>query len=395
MSPLDGLIVLDLSRILAGPYCTMALGDMGAEIIKIEEPNQGDDTRRWGPPFLNGESTYFLSINRNKKSVTLNLKQERGKEILWRLIEKADVLVENFRPGTLDRLGFGFEAVAALKPELIYCSISGYGQTGPRRQEAGFDVAVQGESGVMSLTGFPDGPPIKMAISIADIVAGLYAVQGILLSLIARGKTGRGQRIDIALLDGMISTLTYQAGIYFATGKTPERLGNRHPSLAPYEPFKAKDDYIIIAVGNEGLWRRFCQAIECPYLATDPRFVTGAGRVENYSALRAALDPVVLKRPAGEWLEILKRHEVPCGLVRSVGQALNDPHLRVRDMIAGIEHPVAGPIQLVNTPVHLSQTPGGVRTPPPGLGQHNEIIYKQYLGLSTEQIAELRQAGVI
>ncbi|MBI1748382.1 MAG: CoA transferase [Acidobacteria bacterium] len=395
MSPLDGLVVLDLSRILAGPYGTMILGDMGAEIIKIEEPSQGDDTRRWGPPFINGESTYFLSVNRNKKSITLNLKHDRGKEILWRLIEKADVLVENFRPGTLARLGFGFETVAARRPELIYCSISGYGQSGPRGGEAGFDVAVQGECGVMSVTGLPEGPPIKMGISIADIVAGMYAVQGILLSLIARGKTGKGQRVDIALLDGMISTLTYQAGIYFGTGRNPVRLGNRHPSLAPYEPFRAKDDYIIIAVGNEGLWQRFCEAISSPELSTDVRFATGSRRVDNYAALRQRLDPIIAARPADEWLSLFRRRQVPCGLVRSVEQALNDPQLKARNMIAEIEHPVAGPIKMVGCPIHLSETPASVRIPPPRLGQDNEPVYREYLGFSAATLNDLRAAGVI
>ena len=395
MSPLDGLLVIDLSRILAGPFATMSLGDMGAEVIKVEEPGQGDDTRRWGPPFVQGESTYFLSINRNKKGVTLNLKSARGKQMLWRLIERADVLVENFRPGTLERLGFGFEAVAARRPSLVYCSISGYGHTGPRRGEAGFDVTVQGESGVMSVTGFPDGPPVKMGVSIADIVAGLYAVQGILLALVARGRTGRGQKVDIALLDGMVSTLTYQAGIYFGGGRNPARLGNRHPSLAPYEPFKAQDDYIIIAVGNEGLWRRFCEAIGRPALADDERFATGARRVENYEALRRTLDPIIAARPAAEWQEVIKRHEVPCGLVRSVEQALSDPQLAARGMIAEVTHPVAGPIKLVGPPVHLSDTPGAVRTPPPTLGQHNDKVYQKYLGYDAETLAHLRAEGVI
>ncbi|HEU5393549.1 MAG TPA: CoA transferase, partial [Candidatus Methylomirabilis sp.] len=272
--PLDGLKVLDLTRILAGPFCTMILGDMGADVVKVENPEGGDDTRRWGPPFVEGESAYFLSVNRSKRSVTLNLRAPKGKALLADLLARADVLIENFRPGTIARLGFGYEAAAARNPRLIYCSISGFGQTGPEALRPGYDLIVQGESGVMSLTGFADGPPCKVGLSIADIIAGMYAVQGIAFALFAREKTGRGQRIDVALLDGMISFLTYQAGIYFATGRSPSRMGNLHPTIMPYETFEAADGHLNVAVGNNSLFQQFCRVLGLPALAADPRFDT-------------------------------------------------------------------------------------------------------------------------
>src|SRR5262245_56913835 len=271
MAPLDGITVLDLTRVLSGPYCTMLLADMGARVIKIEQPGKGDDTRAWGPPFLEGESAYFLSINRNKESVTLDFKHPEGRSILGRLIARADVLVENFRPGTLTKLGLDYASLAEAHPRLVYCSISGFGQTGPRSAEAGYDAVMQGEGGLMSITGPSDGPTFRLGVAIADIVSGMFAAQGITLALLARERTGRGQAVDISMLDSVAVLLTYQAGIFFATGLAPGRLGNRHPTIVPYETFTASDGEFVLAIGTDDQWRRFCEIAELEY---DERYVT-------------------------------------------------------------------------------------------------------------------------
>src|SRR4029079_9496558 len=295
IKPLDDVFVVDLSRILSGPVCTMLLADMGAQVLKVEPPPLGDDSRQWGPPFLGGTSTYFLSVNRNKKSIGLNLKNAEGRRILWKLIEKADVLIENFRPGVLNKLGFGYEAVRKVNPRTVYCSISGFGHTGPYRDRPGYDVIAQGESGMMDLTGYADGPPAKLCASLADIVAGLYACNGICLALLARHKTGQGQHVDVSLLDGMVSTLTYHALIYLTTGRSPKRAGTRHPSIVPYESFKALDGFVNIAVTNQKQWENFCQVLEFPQIAVDPRFETMEARLANYAVLRPMIEAAVSK----------------------------------------------------------------------------------------------------
>src|SRR5437867_5939985 len=286
MKPLDDLFVVDLSRILSGPVCSMLLADMGAEVVKVEPPPSGDDSRQWGPPFIGGISTYFLSVNRNKKSLSLNLKTAEGRRVLWKLIERADVLIENFRPGVLEKLGFGYEAVAKVQRRLVYCSISGFGHTGPYRDRPGYDVIAQGESGMMDLTGYPDGPPAKLGASLADVVAGLYSLNGILLALLARHKTGRGQHVDVSLLDGMVSTLTYQALIYLSTGRSPQRLGTRHPSIVPYECFKARDGFVNIAVTNQKQWVNLCMALGFREIAADTRFEERRSRLAHYDVLK-------------------------------------------------------------------------------------------------------------
>ena len=278
-APLSGVTVLDFTRVLSGPYCTMLLADMGARVIKLEQPVRGDDTRAWGPPFVHGESAYFLSINRNKESVTLDLKHPLARRPLEALLEKADVVVENFRPGAMERLGLGYDDLHARFPGMVYCSISGFGQTGPRSAEPGYDAVIQGEAGLMSITGDADGPPFRLGVAIADIVSGMFAAQGIAMALLARARTGRGQRVDVGMLDATAALLTYQAGIYFATGKTPVRMGNRHPTIVPYETFAALDGDFVVAVGNDEQWRRFCAAIDEPALAEDPgspRTATGS-----------------------------------------------------------------------------------------------------------------------
>ena len=317
-APLDGLTLLDFTRVLSGPYCTMLLADMGARVIKVEQPGGGDDTRTWGPPFINGESAYFLSINRNKESLTLDLKHPSARRVLDPLLQQAGVLVENFRPGTMERLGLNYEALAPGFPSLVFCSISGFGQTGPRRQEPGYDAVIQGEAGLMSITGAAGGPPFRLGVAIADIVSGMFAAQGIAMALLARARTGRGQRVDVGMLDATVALLTYQAGIYFATGTTPGRMGNRHPTIVPYETLPASDGEFVVAVGNDEQWRRFCGMLDAPALAADQRFASNSGRVNHYEELRPLLVERLRLRRRNEWVADLKQAGVPCGTVREV-----------------------------------------------------------------------------
>ena len=392
--PLAGITVLDLTRVLSGPYCTMVLGDLGARVIKVEHPGKGDDTRHWGPPFLGDESAYFLSINRNKESVTLDFKHPDGRAVLERLIDRADVFVENFKPGTLDRAGFGWDAVHPRWPRLVYASISGYGQTGPRRSEAGYDAVIQAEGGLMSVTGESDGPAYRLGVAISDIVAGLFTAQGIMAALFARQATGEGQRVDIGMLDTTAALLTYQAGNYFASGHAPRRLGNRHPTIAPYETFPTADGEIVIAVGNDAIWRRFCPAIGRPELAEDPRFRTNKDRLAHYGELRSLLEAVMAARTRADWTERFHAASVPCGSVRDVAEVLADPHLQARDMIGTLEHATLGPVRVMGTPIKLSQTPGSLRTPPPTLGQHTAAVLGE-LGYDQSMIASLKASGAV
>ena len=393
--PLEGIRVVDLTRILAGPYCTMTLGDMGAEVIKIEHPAGGDDTRGWGPPFLNGVSTYFISVNRNKKSMTLNLKDERGKGLLRDLIRRSDVLVENFRPGTLDALGFSWAEIHRLHPGMIFASLSGFGQTGPRRGEPGFDVVIQGEGGLMSITGAPDGPPTKVGASVADITAGMLAVQGILLALYHREKTGVGQMVDVGMLDGQVALLTYHANAYFATGAVPPRRGNKHPSITPYETYACEDGHFNLGVGNDNLWRKFCDAMKLTALREDPRFAVNRDRVENRAALQEILDAFFAGRTVGETLDALRGAGVPCGPIHDIGQVLRAPQVLAREMVVDVEVPGAGPTKVTGVPIKLSATPGAVRTPPPALGQHTEAVLESVLGVAPAERAALREGGVV
>jgi crotonobetainyl-CoA:carnitine CoA-transferase CaiB-like acyl-CoA transferase len=393
--PLDGITVLDLTRVLSGPYCTMLLADMGARVIKIERPGKGDDTRAWGPPFVQGESAYFLSINRNKESVTLDFKRREGRAVLDALIDRADVLVENFRPGTLDRCGLGWEALSARRPSLIYCSISGFGQCGPKRDRPGYDAVVQAEGGLMSVTGAADGPPFRLGVAIADLVAGLLGAQGIALALFARQRTGRGQLVDIGMLDGVAALLSYQAAIYFATGTAPGRLGNRHPTIVPYETFAASDGDFVLAVGNDEQFRRFCDVAGVSELASDARFTTNPGRVSHYDSLRPLLATVLRTRARAVWIDELTAVGVPCGSVRNVHEVLTDPHLEARRMIEVVEHASAGIIRVLGVPIKLSDTPGRVRTAPPLLGQHTDGVLRNDVGLSDADVARLRESRVI
>jgi crotonobetainyl-CoA:carnitine CoA-transferase CaiB-like acyl-CoA transferase len=394
MRVLDDIYVVDLSRVLSGPVCTMTLGDMGAEVVKVEPPPGGDDSRQWGPPFLGGTSTYFLSVNRNKKSLGLNLKTEQGRRILWKLIERADVLVENFRPGVLEKLGFGYEAVSNANPRIIYCSISGYGHTGPYRDRPGYDVIAQAESGVMDLTGEPDRPPVKLGASLADIVTGLYALQGILAALLARHRTGKGQRIDVSLLDSMVSTLTYQAQIYLTTGRSPKRLGTRHPSIVPYESFVTKDGFVNIGVTNQKQWTNFCRVLGFQELAADPRFEKMDARLKHYDQLRPTIDAALAKLTRAEVIQKLTEVGIPVGPINSVGEILEDPQIHAREMIAYLTHPKYGPLRVLGIPVKLSETPGSIEVPPPLFGENNREVLAG-LGYTDSEIGEFAKTGVI
>ena len=387
--PLDGLILLDFSRVLSGPYCTMQLADLGARVIKIEQPGRGDDTRAWGPPFVDGESAYFLSINRNKESLALDLKHAAAPGIVRALLERADVVVENFRPGTMARFGADYATVSASYPRIVYCSISGFGQTGPRRTEPGYDAMMQAEGGLMSITGAADGPPFRLGVAIADIATGLFAVQGILAALLARERTGRGQHVDVAMLDSVAAMLTYQAGIAFATGTTPTRMGNRHPSIAPYDTFSASDGDFVLSVGNDEQFRRLMDVLGQPALGVDLRFATNASRVRHYDALRLALQALFASWTREVLVRALTSAGVPCGAVRSVVEALADPQLQARDMIVDRPHATVGQVRMLGNPVKMSDTPPAITSAPPTLGQHTRAILRQDVGLSEEEIRAL------
>ncbi len=392
MTPLHDVTVVDLTRVLSGPYCTMMLADMGARVIKIEQPGKGDDTRAWGPPFLEGESAYFLSINRNKESVTLNFKRPEGRAVLDQLIARADVLVENFRPGTLDKLGLDYESLAPRHPRLVYASISGFGHTGPRSREAGYDAVMQAEGGLMSITGAAGGPPLRLGVAIADIVSGMFAAQGITAALLARERTGLGQAVDIGMLDSVAALLTYQAGIYFATGLPPTRMGNRHPTIVPYETFDASDGEFVLAVGNDDQWRRFCRVAE---FGEDERFAANQQRVAKYEELRPLLDGCLRRHTRSYWIERLTAAGVPCGSVRDLGELFADPQVAARAMVADVEHPTIGLTRVLGTPLKLSRTAVAVRTAPPTLGQHTQSVLTGDLGLSSSEVDELRAKGVV
>ncbi len=393
--PLAGLTVLDLTRVLSGPYCTMLAADMGARVIKIEHPVRGDDTRAWGPPFAKGESAYYLSVNRNKESVALDYTTAGGRAVLDALIARADVVVENFRPGTLDARGLGYADLSARHPRLIYVSISGFGHTGPRRDEAGYDAVIQAEGGLMSITGTPDGPAVRLGVAVADIAAGMFAFQGLLLALIARGTTGRGQHVDVALLDAVTSLLTYQAGRYFVTGESPDRLGNRHATIVPYNTFETGEGVIVLAVGNDDQFRRFCQVAALPDLADDPRFRTNAGRVEHHDALHPLITSALAGRSAEAWADLLRSAGVPCGAVRSIADALGDPQSVARAMVETTTHPTIGALPVLGVPTKLSATPGAVRSAPPLLGQHTRDVLERDLGFEPAEIARLAGEGAI
>jgi len=395
MRPLEGIRILDLTRVLSGPYCTMLLGDLGAEVIKVERPGEGDDTRSFAPPFQGDQAAYFLSINRNKKSITLDMKSEQGKEILWRLLDLSDVLVENFRPGAMERLGFGYEAVTNRRPAIIYCSISGFGDSGPQKDRPGYDVIVQGEAGIMDLTGPRDGPPHKVGTSIADLVSGLTAVQGILAALYTAKIDGRGQRVLVSMYEAVAALLTFNASIYFAAGNTPKRRGNEHATIVPYETFEASDGWINLGVANDDIWRRFCAAVGTAELATDRRFANAPDRVRNRDALVPLIKTVIKQRSRDEWLKLLDDSGVPCGAIRTVAEVCDSEVLRARGMIAEMPHASAGNVKGIKSAIHLSETVLDTYTAPPKLGEHTNEVLTRLLGYSSDKVNALRREGVV
>jgi formyl-CoA transferase len=392
--PLDGIRVLDLTRVLAGPYCTMFLGDLGAEVVKVEQPGVGDDTRGWGPPFAGGESAYFLCINRNKKSLTLDLKSKQGIALVRRLAESADVLIENFRPGTMERLGLDEKELRVANPRLIYASLSGFGADGPMSDWPGYDLIVQAWGGLMSITGTPDGEPVKVGVAIIDLVAGLMLGKAVVAALFAREKLGIGQKIDTSLLEAEVASLINVGSNYLVEGKVPGRWGNAHASIVPYQSFKTADGYMVIGVASEGIWQRFCQAIGKAELANDPRFAKNAIRVENRTVLIGILSEIFLSRNTNAWMSLLNGAGIPCAPVQTIDQVFNAPQVRHREMLAEVEHPTAGTVRMAGIPVKLSTTPASIRLPPPLLGQHTEEILKSWLGMGSEEISELKRRHV-
>lgn len=392
-SSLEGLRVLDLTRVLVGPYTTMILADLGAEVIKLEIPEQGDDARHY-PPHINGESAYFMSLNRNKQSMTLNLKSEGGKALLLDLVRKVDVLVENFRPGTMERLGLGYETLKAVNPRLIYAAASGFGQTGPYSQQPAYDGVVQAMGGIMSITGQIDGEPTRVGTSIGDIAAGLFTAIGILAAVIHREKSGQGQLVDVAMLDCQVALLENAIARYTAAGEVPGPIGNRHPSITPFEPFATLDGQLMVAVGNNALWVKFCDAIGETGLAADPRFTTNTLRTQNYEALRPLIAASMAQKTTAEWVSILQSAGVPNGPINSVDMVITDPQVVAREMVVDVEHPVAGLTKLPGIPIKMNVTPGEIRQPAPLLGQHTRQILSNLLGYDDETITRLEEEGI-
>ncbi|MFZ5880504.1 MAG: CaiB/BaiF CoA transferase family protein [Chloroflexota bacterium] len=390
---LQGIRVLDLSRVLAGPYCTMVLGDLGAQVIKVEPPG-GDETRGWGPPFAGGESAYYLCVNRNKRGMTVNLKTEAGRGIVAGLARASDVLVENFRPGTLAPFGLDFETVSVFNPRLVYCSLSGFGQAGPLRDRPGYDFMIQALGGLMSITGEPGGEPMKVGVAVTDLFAGQNAVIAILAALQARMHTGRGQHLDIALFDSQLGMLANVAGNFLVSGSLPKRYGNAHANIVPYQSFRAADGWFVLAVGNDRQFARLCDVIARPDLAADERFAANAARVTHREELIPLLQSIFLARPAAAWLLALEAAEIPCGPIHDLAQAFAEPQVAAREMRVEMPHPSAGVVSLVGSPLKMGGTPVEYRFAPPTLGQHTDEILGE-LGYSTEQISALRAEGVL
>jgi len=393
MGALSDIKVLDLTRVLAGPYATMVLADLGAEIIKIEQPEKGDDSRAYGP-YKNGESAYFMSLNRNKESITLNLKTLEGKEILKELVKKVDVLVENFRPGTMEKLGLGYEVLKEINPRLIYASSTGYGQTGPYSQRPAYDAVVQAMGGIMSITGQADGVPTRVGTSIGDIAAGLFCAIGILAALQERARSGLGQMVDVAMLDCQVAILENAISRFEFTGEIPRPIGNRHPSIVPFETFNTLSDPIMVAAGNDRLWATLCELMELE-IACDPRYATNPQRNEHYAELRPILAEKFMTKTAEEWQPMFDKAGIPSGPINTVDRVVKNEQVVAREMILEVEHPVAGTTRVPGIPIKLSRTPGEIRMAAPVLGADTEKLLNQYLGLTSDQVAELREKQVI
>ncbi len=400
--PLDGVVVLDLSRVLAGPWATQVLADLGAEVIKIERPGAGDDTRNWGPPFTAradgepGDAAYFLCANRNKRSVALDISTGHGAELVRRLAAGADVLVENFKVGGLRKHGLDYASLRPSNPRLVYCSITGFGQSGPDAHRAGYDYMIQATGGLMSITGEPDGPPMRTGVAVADLFAGMYAASGVLAALYHAARTGEGQHLDISLFEAQAAMLANQASNWFVSGEVPGRTGSGHPNLAPYQPFETADGQVVIAVGNDGQFAALCRTLGAPELAEDPRFAVNAGRVRRREELAALLAPLVRARSSAQVLGALEAAGVPCGPINRIDQVFAEPQALAREIVVSQERPdLAAPVRTVASPLRLSQTPVSARRPPPALGADTEAVLKARLGLSEQELSALKADGVL
>ena len=401
--PLHGLKVFDLTRVLAGPHCTQLLGDLGAEVIKVERPGSGDDTRGFAPPFQKNdkgedtsESAYYTGANRNKRSITINIGTSEGQALTKKLMADCDILVENFKAGTLDRYGLGYEQIKAEFPRLIYCSITGFGQTGPYAPRPGYDGLIQAMGGVMSLTGVPDGEPMKVAVPICDLMAGMYASVGILAAVRHQAETGEGQFIDIGMLDTHVGWLANQGMNYLATGENPKRIGNQHPNILPYQVMPTSDGYIVLSVGNDPTFERFCKLAECEELLEDERFQTNAARVSNRDHVTEKLNEITKKKNSEWWLDNLEKEKIGSGPINNLEQVFADPHVIAREMVIEMDHPATGrkPMKLIANPIKLSATPPTYRKPPPLLGEHTDEVLQE-AGLSADEIAKLKEDGTV
>ena len=393
-SPLNGIKVLDLTRVLAGPYATMLLSDLGAEVIKIEQPGTGDESRNFGP-FKNGFSLYFMSVNRGKQSVTLNLKTERGQAIFKQLLKRTDMLVENFRPGTMKKLGLDYDTLKSEHPALIYAACSGFGQTGPYAEQGAYDMIIQGMGGIISITGEPGGPPVRVGTSISDITAALFTMIGILSALHHRNQTGRGQFVDVAMLDSLVAVLENAVVRYFATGESPKPLGARHPAITPFEAFASADGHVIIALGNDTLWAKFCEHVDRQELISDKRFRTNADRTENHSQLFPILSEIMFQRTTDDWIDALGKIGVPCGPINAMDKVVTHPQVQAREMITRITHQITGEVEVPGVPIKLSETPGSVDAPAPSLGEHTADVLTGLLKMHPDEVEALKQDGII
>lgn len=388
MKTLEGIRVLDLSRVLAGPYCTMMLADYGADIIKIEQTEVGDDSRAFGP-FVGKESAYFMSLNRNKRSITMDLKRKEECELFKELVKHADVVVENFRPGTMEKFGLGYDDLRQIKPDIIYAACSGFGHTGPYRDKPAYDIIVQAMGGIMSITGPENGDPTRVGASVGDVMAGMFTAYGVMMALFHRGRTGEGQKVDVGMLDCQVAVLENAIARYATSGIAPSPLGNRHPSITPFSSFTAKDGYIIVGAGNDRLWERLCDILGRSDLVRDKRFDTNSNRTTNVKELMVILNEIFKDKTIVEWLSVLENAGLPCAPINTIDRIVNDPHIKAREMIVEVEHPVAGKLKMPGVPVKMSLTPGSVDFPAPLLGQHTNEVIKELLGWDDARITQV------